>query len=76
MNHVPVTTLIDRSPWLAANKQKAPPAKKTPPSKDKGGKGKGSGKDVVRTQMMGEHGDDDLGYDPRIIPTERIVDDE
>ena len=30
----------------------------------------------VRTQMMGEHGDDDLGYDPAIIPTEPIPDDD
>ncbi len=30
----------------------------------------------VKTQMMGEHGDDDLGYDPSIIPTEPIPDDD
>lgn len=30
----------------------------------------------VRTQMMGEHGDDDLGYDPSTIPTEKIPDDD
>ncbi len=28
----------------------------------------------VRTQMLGEHGDDDLGYDPSTIPTEKIED--
>ncbi len=30
----------------------------------------------IKTQMMGEHGDDDLGYDPSIIPTEPIPDDD
>jgi hypothetical protein len=30
----------------------------------------------VRTQMVGEHGDDDIGYDPSIIPTEPIADDD
>jgi hypothetical protein len=30
----------------------------------------------VKTQMLGEHGDDDLGYDPSIIPTEKIPDDD
>jgi hypothetical protein len=29
----------------------------------------------VRTQMMGEHGDDDLGYDPTKIPVEDIPED-
>ncbi len=28
----------------------------------------------VKTQMLGEHGDDDLGYDPSIIKTEPIPD--
>jgi hypothetical protein len=42
------------------------PAPKKPPEKPA----------PVRTQMMGEHGDDDLGYDPAIIPTERIPDDD
>ena len=30
----------------------------------------------VKTQMLGEHGDDDLGYDPSTIPTEAIPDDD
>ena len=30
----------------------------------------------VRTQMMGEHGDDDLGYDPKIIPVQPIPDED
>ena len=30
----------------------------------------------VKTQMLGEHGDDDLGYDPSIIKTEPIPDDD
>ena len=30
----------------------------------------------VKTQMMGEHGDDDLGYDPSISPTEKIPNDD
>jgi hypothetical protein len=30
----------------------------------------------IRTQMVGEHGDDDIGYDPSIIPTEPIADDD
>lgn len=42
------------------------PAPKKPPEKPA----------PVRTQMMGEHGDDDLAYDPAIIPTERIPDDD
>lgn len=29
----------------------------------------------VRTQMVGEHGDDDLGYDPSKIPVEDIPED-
>ncbi len=28
----------------------------------------------VRTQMVGESPGDDLGYDPKIIPTEKIPD--
>ncbi len=34
------------------------------------------GDQPIRTQMLGEHGDDDLGYDPSIIPTEKIPDDD
>ena len=30
----------------------------------------------VRTQMIGESPGDDLGYDPKIIPTEKIPDDD
>lgn len=43
--------------------------KKKPPAKK-------PGDGPVRTQMVGEHGDDDLGYDPSIIPTEKIPDDD
>jgi hypothetical protein len=60
-------SLIDRSAWLAATKKPAKPAKGKPVSKP--------APKPVKTQMMGEHGDDDLGYDPRIIPTETIPDD-
>jgi hypothetical protein len=42
------------------DQQKKPPPKKEQP---------------VKTQMMGESGDDDLGYDPKKIPTEEIPDD-
>lgn len=30
----------------------------------------------VRTQMVGETPEDDLGYDPNLIPTEPIADDD
>ncbi len=30
----------------------------------------------VKTQMKGESGDDDLGYDPALIPVEKIPDDD
>ena len=43
---------------------KKPPAPTKPPAPQKPG-------GPVKTQMLGEHGDDDLGYDPSIIPTER-----
>jgi hypothetical protein len=46
-----------------ATKKPAPPPKPRPDG-------------PVKTQMMGEHGDDDLGYDPAIIPTEAIPDDD
>jgi hypothetical protein len=29
----------------------------------------------VRTQMVGEHGDDDIGYDPATIPVQDIPED-
>ncbi len=29
----------------------------------------------VRTQMVGEHGDEDIGYDPSTIPVEDIPED-
>jgi hypothetical protein len=29
----------------------------------------------VRTQMVGEHGDEDIGYDPTSIPVEDIPED-
>ena len=50
------------------DKDKAAPKK---PSHDKGGK-KDDKKNVVRTQMVGESPDEDIGYDPRTIPTEKI----
>jgi hypothetical protein len=59
-------SLIDRSAWLASSKK---PSKKAPPKATPSKPSK-----PVKTQMMGEHGDDDLGYDPRIIPTEPIPD--
>lgn len=34
------------------------------------------GEGPVTTQMLGEHGDDDLGYDPSIIKTEPIPDED
>lgn len=46
------------------DKKKPPP----PPRPGTGG--------PVKTQMLGEHGDDDLGYDPSIIKTEPIPDDD
>jgi hypothetical protein len=46
------------------------PNKPDKPAKPKAPKDKKS----IRTQMMGEHGDDDLGYDPSIIKTEPIPD--
>lgn len=49
---------------------KKPDDTKKPPPKPKPAEG------PVKTQMMGEHGDDDLGYDPSIIPTEKITDDD
>lgn len=36
----------------------------------------GEDKGPVRTQMVGESPGDDLGYDPSIIPTEKIPDDD
>jgi hypothetical protein len=44
----------------------SPPAK-PPPQRPADG--------PVRTQMQGEHGDDDLGYDPSRIPVEDIPED-
>lgn len=50
--------------------------------KDRGGKDDDQKKDdkgkegPVRTQMIGESPGDDLGYDPSIIPTEPIPDDD
>jgi len=46
------------------------PDKKKPPKKPD------DDKKPVKTQMLGEHGDDDLGYDPSIIKTEPIPDDD
>lgn len=48
-------------PARAAAKKKPPPKKKKP---EKGG--------PVRTQMVPENPGDGLGYDPKIIPTEKI----
>lgn len=62
------TTLSRTTEHAMATRPEPPkkPAPKKPPEKPA----------PVRTQMMGEHGDDDLGYDPSIIPTERIPDDD
>lgn len=48
---------------------KKPDEKKKPPPKKKDPA-------PVKTQMKGESGDDDLGYDPSTIPTETIPDDD
>lgn len=48
-------------PHQAAAKKKKPAGKKKP---DAGG--------PVRTQMVPENPKDGLGYDPKIIPTEKI----
>jgi hypothetical protein len=46
----------------------APPTTKPPPAPPR--------KDgPVRTQMVGEHGDEDIGYDPAQIPVEDIPED-
>jgi hypothetical protein len=50
------------------------PDEKQPPKKPKPTPPAGDG--PVKTQMLGEHGDDDLGYDPSIIKTEPIPDDD
>ncbi len=50
-------------------------ATKKPADDDAKKKKKPDDKDQpVKTQMLGEHGDDDLGYDPKKIPTEDIPD--
>ena len=46
------------------DKDKPKPTPKQPPPKPA----------PVKTQMQGESGDDDLGYDPKIIKTEEIPD--
>ena len=55
--------------------ERTPPATKKPDAGQHDGRGPRRKDDVVRTQMVGEHGDDDLGYDPAIIPTEKIPED-
>jgi hypothetical protein len=42
--------------------------------KGKGDKPAKKGPETVRTQMVGETPDDDLGYDPKKIPVEDIPD--
>jgi hypothetical protein len=44
---------------------KPSPSTTKPPKKD----------GPVRTQMVGEHGDEDIGYDPSTIPVEDIPED-
>lgn len=51
---------------MATKKKPAQDPKKKAPPKD----------GPVKTLMKGESGDDDLGYDPSIIPTEKIPDDD
>ncbi|HEY1100282.1 MAG TPA: hypothetical protein VGF99_15195 [Myxococcota bacterium] len=51
-------------------------ATKTGNDDDKNKKKPAPGEQPIQTQMVGEHGDDDLGYDPSIIPTEKIPDDD
>lgn len=58
--------------WLSGGK---PPEKK-PPDQDDADKRKDKDRGPVRTQMIGESPGDDLGYDPKIIPTEKIPDDQ
>lgn len=49
--------------------QKSPNTSKQPAKNDDKKR-----KDELRTQMIGESAGDDLGYDPRIIPTSPIED--
>jgi hypothetical protein len=55
---------------MATKKPDEATKKPSPPPKPAPGQG------PVKTQMLGEHGDDDLGYDPSIIKTEPIPDDD
>jgi hypothetical protein len=55
---------------MAVKKKETEPTNTRPPVK----KPK-DGDAPVRTQMQGEHGDDDLGYDPSAIPVEDIPED-
>jgi|GEM_PF-1471905 len=55
-------------------------SKKTPPEAPKPSQsptpsGRPDKDAPVRTQMVGEHGDDDIGYDPSAIPVEEIPED-
>ncbi len=50
-----------------ATKKPDDTTKKPPPPKKDG---------PIKTQMQGENGDDDLGYDPKKIKTEDIPDDD
>ncbi|MDP2344581.1 MAG: hypothetical protein Q8O67_26760 [Deltaproteobacteria bacterium] len=52
---------------MATKKKPTDDKNKKPPPKKEG---------PVKTLMKGESGDDDLGYDPAIIPTEKIPDDD
>lgn len=58
--------------WLAGGKQDD----KKKPDDDDDERGKGKERGPVRTQMIGESPGDDLGYDPSIIPTEKIPDED
>lgn len=61
-------------PLLGASKPDDQGGKKKPDDKKgPGDKGKDD-KQTVHTQMIGEKPGDDLGYDPKIIPTEPIPD--
>jgi len=63
------------APFSAAGLQvsgpKTPPAKPTDPKK-----GPKPRDEPVRTQMVGETPDEDVGYDPSTIPVEPIPDDD
>jgi hypothetical protein len=55
------------SPTPTPPPKTSPPSSVPPRSKPQEG--------PVRTQMVGEHGDEDIGYDPARIPVEDIPED-